>query len=132
MSGETDIKILLKEMNPILDSVEYVFCNISQEVPLQEIYALKPLGLFHEVEGVTLILEAAKARQANLVYEHVFQKITLNIHSSLAAVGLTAAISTALAQHNISANVVAGFYHDHIFVPTNQASQALNILNNLG
>ena len=75
-----------------------------------------------------MILDQQEAEDANLDYRGVFYCITLNVHSSLEAVGLTAAIATRLAQHNISANVVAGFFHDHIFVPENDAEQALTAL----
>ena len=53
---------------------------------------------------------------------------SLMIHSSLDAVGLTAAVASRLADHGISANVVAGYYHDHIFVPVEAAEQALGAL----
>jgi hypothetical protein len=58
----------------------------------------------------------------------VFQRITLSVHTSLEAVGLTAAVSSALAREGISANVVAAYYHDHIFVPVAKANQALSCI----
>jgi len=67
-------------------------------------------------------------RQQNLVFDAVFYKTTLEVHSSLEAVGLTAAISTALTANEISANVTAGYFHDHLFVPTDKADQALATL----
>ena len=82
-------------------------------------YELNPIGIFHEKEGVTFILEQQDA---------VNRLITLNVHSSLDAVGLTAAFSAKLAEKNISANVVTAYYHDHIFVPEEKAEQALNAI----
>ena len=61
----------------------------------------------------------------------VFRLISLHVHSSLDAVGLTAAFSTALGNAGISANVVAAYYHDHIFVPTDKADKALNVLQGM-
>ena len=69
--------------------------------------------------------------QAGLSPEGPMARITLTIHSALEAVGLTAAVSTALADHGISANMVAGFHHDHIFLPAKDADRALNILLDL-
>jgi len=66
-----------------------------------------------------------EAIDKNINYESVYKLISLNVHSSLDAVGLTAAFSTKLAEKNISANVVAAYYHDHIFVPEEKAEQAL-------
>ena len=53
------------------------------------------------------------------------------MHSSLHAVGLTAAVAAELSRNFISANVVAGFYHDHVLVPSDQAEEALKHLENL-
>lgn len=80
---------------------------------------------FQEKEGLTLVLSAESATQAYLPFEAKFKQITLTVHSSLEAVGLTAAISDKLTQHNISANVIAAYYHDHIFVPADKASAAM-------
>ncbi len=53
------------------------------------------------------------------------------MHSDLQAVGLTAAVATALAEAGISCNVVAAAYHDHLFVPVESASQAIAALRTL-
>jgi len=81
---------------------------------------------------LTLILPVEVAQQARLQFESRFRQITLTVHSSLAAVGLTAAVATKLASHDISANVVAAYYHDHIFVPAEKAESALLALKELG
>ena len=92
---------------------------------------LQPLAMVQEAEGMTLVVQKALADQFQLAYDGVFQCITLKAHSSLQAVGLTAAVSRQLAQRGISANVLAGYYHDHIFVPTQQANKALEALTEL-
>ena len=81
--------------------------------------------MFQEKEGVTLIITKQQAIDSHIDYESVYKLISLNVHSSLDAVGLTAAFSAKLAEKNISANVVAAYYHDHIFVPEEKAEQAL-------
>lgn len=78
---------------------------------------VESLGWFREAEGQTVILPQAQADAAGLAYSLVCAWITLRVQSDLAAVGLTAAVSTALAEAGISCNVVAGYYHDHLFVP---------------
>ena len=92
---------------------------------------LEPIGTFWEKEGLTVILPKEKAQQFNVESSGIFKCITLNIHSSLEAVGLTAAVSTKLAEANISANVVAAYYHDYIFMPINYADKALASLKSL-
>ena len=72
-----------------------------------------------------------KADELKVEYSGVFKCITLSVHSSLDAVGLTAAVATKLTQSNISANVVAAYYHDHVFVASKDAEQALADLNAL-
>jgi hypothetical protein len=84
-----------------------------------------------EDEGLTLVLREQDANRAGLAYDRAMQWITLRVHSALDVVGLTAAVSTALAVAGVSANVVAGLHHDHIFVPAGQGEQALEVLRAL-
>ncbi len=131
MSGIVDINVLLKEMKPILDKTEYVFCTKECFEINEEIIKLNPIATFLESEGMTIIVSKKVADEYELYYEAIFNKITLEVHSSLEAVGLTASISAALTTHNISANVVAGFYHDHIFVQKNKAKLSIEVLEEL-
>ena len=126
MLGETNLDKLLESMSPALIPGEYVFCTVKGEY--SDFQALSPLATFHESEGLTLVVtkEAAVAHQ--LSFESVFKGITLTVHSSLDAVGLTAAVSTKLAGKGISANVIAAYYHDHIFVQTEKAELAIEAL----
>ncbi|OEE10839.1 ACT domain-containing protein [Aliivibrio fischeri] len=129
MSGVFELDELLKTMKPELLTQEYVFCSV--EGDLKEYISLNPIGTFVEQEGLTLILEKDVALKENIPFEGVFRQITLTVHSSLDAVGLTAAVSTKLASKGISANVVAAFYHDHIFVPSSKAELALSALKEI-
>ncbi|MUJ39239.1 ACT domain-containing protein [Aliivibrio fischeri] len=129
MSGVFELDELLKTMKPELLTQEYVFCSVEGE--LKEYIRLNPIGTFVEQEGLTLVLEKDVAFKANIPSDGVFRQITLTVHSSLDAVGLTAAVSTKLASKGISANVVAAFYHDHIFVPSSKAELALSALKEI-
>lgn len=126
MSGETDLTALLKNMTPRLNEGEYVFCTVNS---LEGIDMAKVIGSFTEEEGVTIILKKEIADELQLTYSYVAAWITLNVHSSLEAVGLTAAVSNALAQKTISCNVIAAYYHDHIFVAQKDAQKAMLVLN---
>ena len=128
MSGETDIKSLLKNMTPKLNKGEYVFCTISS---IPDLNTDGIIGAFKEDEGWTIILNKTLADQLGHKYTYVATWITLTIHSSLEAVGLTAVFSSALAKHFISCNVVAAYYHDHIFVAQKDAEKALSVLKEL-
>lgn len=130
MSGERNLAILLQSLNPQLDPDDYVFCS----VPVGEEVGLtgEAWAMIRESEGVTLIMTRTAADRNRLPYEALFRRITLNVHSSLEAVGLTAAVSSRLAEWEISANVVAAFHHDHIFVPRGDAERALAALEGLG
>jgi hypothetical protein len=86
---------------------------------------------FKEREGTTLIVHKELADRLQLEYSFVAAWITLTVHSSLAAVGLTAAFSTALASRGISCNVVAAYYHDHIFVDKRDLEAAMEVLRGL-
>ncbi len=126
MSGEKNLSILLKKMMPELNTGDFVFCTVSEKCKID---LDKIIGSFNEKEGTTLILSKAYADNLNLEYSSIMSWITLQVHSSLEAVGLTAAFSKVLAENNISCNVVAGYYHDHIFVIKKDAEKAIELLS---
>ncbi|HAL81383.1 MAG TPA: acetyltransferase [Mucilaginibacter sp.] len=128
MAGETNISTLLKTMRPILNEGEYVFCTVDAS---QTIDQTKSIGSFKEKDGLTLILEKRVADNLNLNYSYIAAWITLTVHSSLEAVGLTAAFSDTLAKEGISCNVVVAYYHDHIFVAKEDADKAMQVLEQL-
>ncbi len=128
MSGESNLAVLLSSAKPEHNPGDYVFCSVND---LTNIDIDKVCVMVREKEAVTLVLRKETADAWSLPYTCVFGWITLTIHSSLEAVGLTAAFSAALARENISCNVVAGFYHDHIFVGVDDLERALGILSNL-
>ena len=128
MPGETNLQQLLEKASPHLNEGEFVFCTLS---PGLEVDWQKAVGIFREKEGVTMIISRELADELNQHYETVFSWITLEVHSSLEAVGLTAAFSAALAAAGISCNVIAAYYHDHIFVPQRDASKAMQVLSTL-
>ena len=126
MSGEKDLQVLLKSMKPEHVSGDYVFCKVEN---VKDINLDKIEMFFKEKEAVTVILKKEIADVLQLEYSTIMSWITLTVHSSLEAVGLTAAFSRALSEHQISCNVVAAFYHDHIFVNKKDTQKAMEILN---
>ncbi|WP_299947844.1 ACT domain-containing protein [uncultured Microbulbifer sp.] len=128
MKGEKDIKKLLVSMSPQLAEDEFVFCSFRRS-QYGDHTDLAPVAAIKESEGLTLVIPKYKADEKGLSYASSFKKITLNVHSSLDAIGLTAAFSRKLTEHGISANVVAGYYHDHIFVQSALAKKAMRALS---
>lgn len=129
MAGVTDLAILLASMEPELQPGLFVFCSIPHGQRLPD--DVVPVGRFIEKEGHTLILDADTADRLDCPKSAPMRQITLTVHSSLDAVGLTAAFATELGSHGISANVVAGYYHDHIFVGAGDAGRAMEALRDL-
>jgi hypothetical protein len=128
LAGETQLSALLSSMSPELHSGEYVFTsNPDAAVPA----GAAPVVTVAEEEGLTMVLRKKDADRLGLGYDYVAGWITLRVHSALEAVGLTAAVSAALAREGVSCNVVAGFYHDHLFVPHDSAAQAVRLLEDL-
>ena len=128
MKTETDLQTILRNLSPKINNGEYVFCTVPHEVKLTEV---EVIATFLEEEGKTLVIRKEFADPLNLSYEAVMSWITLNIYSSHEAVGLTAVISAALAKNNICCNVIAAYYHDHIFVPMKDADRTIALLNEL-
>jgi hypothetical protein len=124
MSGIKNLMTLIKSMEPVLNKGAYVFTTVTNN----QVARSETLFEFKEEEGTTIVLEQSKADELGLSYEYISSWISLKIHSSLDAVGLTAAFSTELTKYNISCNVVAGYYHDHIFVDQKDGQKAIAIL----
>ena len=129
MPAETNLDHLLQTMQPVLQPGEYVFCTLLPGTPVAA--DLEPIGTFREAEGLTLILTAAKAAAAGLDSIYPCRLITLNVHSSLEAVGFLARITTYLAAHGLSVNPVSGYFHDHLFIPASRADETLALLEQL-
>lgn len=125
--GETDLTALLRDMSPELHDGAFVYSSVPGAVPP----GANPVAFVREEEGLTLILRRHEADELGLPYDYVAAWITLQVPSSLEAVGLTAAVCGALADAGISANVVAGLRHDHLFVPFERGVDAVRTLRAL-
>lgn len=130
MSGETKLETLLQSMEPILYESEFCFLTFPNSSD-PRISSLQPFAKIEEEEGTTLIVKSDAANSQGITELNAFKRISLTVHSSLNAVGLTAAIASKLAEKGISANVVAGYFHDHIFVPSESAQSAMESLAEL-
>jgi hypothetical protein len=126
MAAEVDLRHLLQTMQPELQPGRYVFVSVPRTPD-----GVDPLAMIREAEGVSLVLAQSDADRLGLAHDYVAAMITLQVHSSLAAVGLTAAVAGALAEAGISCNVVAGYHHDHLFVPVEQGARAADLLQAL-
>lgn len=130
MTAVFELSELIAHLSPVLLNDDYVFCSVGPD-RAAPCLALPPLATFQENEGLSIIVTRAQADALDLEYESVHRCITLQVHSSLTAVGLTAAVSAVLANAGLSANVVAGYHHDHVFVPAESASMALDLIRKL-
>ncbi|SDJ59353.1 ACT domain-containing protein [Chryseobacterium jejuense] len=128
MEGEVNLKNILKNLNPLLNEGRYVYCTVDN---IDGIPFSKILFLFKETESITVVLKKEDAEALSLAFSYVASWITLEVHSSLSAVGLTAKFSQALSDAGISCNVVAAYFHDHIFVDEKDEAKAIEVLNGL-
>jgi len=126
-TGSTDLAAMLATLEATVRPDEYVFAVIDAGHPVVALAA----ATIQEDEGLTVVLRRADADSRGIVYEFVAAWLTLTVHSSLEAVGLTAAFSRALGEAGISCNVLAGFHHDHLLVPASERDRALEVVRAL-
>lgn len=128
MAGEKNLEVLLSSMTATLVDGIYVFLTLGdQSLPV----TIKPRMMFEEAEGNTYIIRKEQAEAAGLPHEFPSRMITLEIHSSLEAVGFIARIATELAKAGMGVNPVSGYFHDHLFVPDGREAEALQILDQI-
>jgi uncharacterized protein len=136
VSGERDLRRLLAAMEPVLRPGEFVFAVLGDESRLGEVAVEATVreedeATVREEEGLTVVVARERADDLGLAYDFAAAWITLRVHSALDAVGLTAAVSRALADAGMSCNVLAGAYHDHLLVPAGRGDEAVAILREL-
>ena len=129
MDGETDLDRLIAGMDPELRPGVHVFATLGPGAAAPD--GIAPVMVFREAEGTTLILAREEAEAAGIPGTFPSRMITLRVHSSLEAVGFLARITARLAVAGISVNPVAGFHHDHLFVPADRADEAMTLLRAL-
>lgn len=126
MPGITDLAELIRSMQPVRVPGEFVYVSLDRPDP-----DLPAHAMVREAEAISYVLPRAEADDRGLAYDFVAAWITLQVHSALEAVGLTAAVSAALASAGISCNVLAGRVHDHLLVPQERVEEALAVLTAL-
>lgn len=122
-----DLSELLVNLRPELLPGSFVFI----ELPEDGLEGAEPLATVRESEGLSAVVHRSDADRHGLDYDFVAAWITLRVHSSLSAVGLTAVVSDCLTRNGISCNVIAGLRHDHLLVPVDRAGQAVELLRQL-
>ncbi|MFM0041051.1 ACT domain-containing protein [Paraburkholderia sediminicola] len=128
MNPVSDLSVLLKTLKPVLNPGVFVFASVKDG------HAIDPsviVASIREPEGLSVITSETDAARSGLNALFKCAWITLTVNSALDAVGLTAAFASALGYAGISCNVVAGAYHDHIFVPLESAETAMQVLHKL-
>lgn len=135
-AGETNLSALIAGMEPVMHEETFVFSTMNGQSVREFVnrvgkHAVTPVMTFKEQEGLTWIVSRAEAERYELSYEFPCRMITLNIHSALAAVGFLARVTTRLAALGMGVNPVAGFYHDHLFIPEDRAQDALQELQKM-
>ena len=122
--AETNLTILLRTMEPELFPEPYGFAVWDGALPF------RPFATIAEAEGLTVVASLAEMQAAGMTSDP-WARISLSVHSDLAAVGLTAAFAGALGAEEISCNVIAGYHHDHLFVQWDRRADAMAALRAL-
>jgi hypothetical protein len=124
----SNLSVLLSTISPALNDGVYVYSSVAHG---SDISHLPVIATMREAEGLTVVVAEDVAVSEGLPVLFRCAWITLTVHSDLQAVGLTAAFAKALGDRAISCNVIAGAYHDHIFVPFEASANAMSALQQL-
>jgi hypothetical protein len=125
--GETDLVKILATLTVLRRDEPVTMVTVPDAVRVGDgIYMV-----LAEDEGTTVVATVAEAQRRGWPTDFRAAWLTIEVHSSLDAVGLTAAMSRVLTEHNIPCNVLAGYYHDHLLVPLELADQAIAALESL-
>lgn len=130
MNGERDLSRLLAGLAPALDATPYLFVTLGDREADAELLD-GAVGMVREREGVTLVLPEELARARGFAAGPRWARVELTVHSDLEAVGMMAAVAAALAAEGISCNPLAGYHHDHLFVPWPRRDAAIRTLDRL-
>ena len=122
-----DTSAMVAGMSPTRAEGRFVFCTVTAPDTAAAVIR-DAVATVREEEGLSLILPVEVARDVGFSVDLPMAQITLQVHSALDGVGLTAAVATALADAGIACNMVAGYHHDHAFVPEVDAERAIAIL----
>lgn len=128
MSAILDLSELLRTMEPVLNPGIFIFASVKECTTVDPVLIIASI---REPEGLSIVMRENDAQRLKIPILFRCSWITLTVNSDLQAIGLTAAFATALANAGISCNVVAGVYHDHIFVPVHKAKKAMDKLHSL-
>jgi uncharacterized protein len=124
--GEDRLPVLLANLRPMLHPEPFVFVTLSDAEAAR---VSEQLATFREAEGMSIVIRQDEADRLRLRYDSTWAMITLQIHSSLTAVGFLAALLPLLAVAGISVNPIAAYHHDHLFVPWDRREEAMRVLN---
>lgn len=127
--GELSLSRLLATLKPVLSPSTFVFATFRPNTPIP--LSLPVQMLFREAEGTTLITTQAAANEEKIDYEFPCRMITLDVHSSLEAVGFIAFVASRLKDLGMGVNPVSGYFHDHCFVPVGREEEAIRCLEEI-
>ena len=120
-----ELRDLLRALHPVQQDSTFAFVSVPFTSVIDDLTVIASL---REPEGLSLVLPEAEALARGWPILFRAAWITLTVASDLQAVGLTAAVSKALAEAGVASNVIAGAHHDHLFVPVERAAAAMQAL----
>jgi uncharacterized protein len=128
MPGSINLQEVLDSMQISCNNIEYGFATLPIDA---DIAPRDILAMFYEDEGLTVIAPTGYLDFQSISFEGPYARLTIESHTSLELVGLTAALAKKLTDVGIPTNIVAAYYHDHIFVPYDARDKAAEALISL-